>query len=204
MCLERLDRPEEAIAAFERFIDGTVDSAAIAETRGRIAALEKRKARKEAIARVRPPAKAPATMPHAKPRDTAIAPPVEKPAEQHVEAPPLPPVDPSATGGAPSSGTRFAAPIAVGVVALALVGVGAGLVGSVGPAYADIKAKWLGKPGPSTDLQAQAYALRDRERAGYALLGIGAARCVPMGCDQRCGSVPNGCGQTIQCAFANA
>jgi tetratricopeptide (TPR) repeat protein len=84
---------------------------------------------------------------------------------------------------APTTGSEqrprrsLAAPIVVGVLAVALIGTGAGLVGSIDPAYRDLLADWRSQ-GSTQGILNRADALRAREIAGWAVLGAGAAAAV--------------------------
>jgi tetratricopeptide (TPR) repeat protein len=71
----------------------------------------------------------------------------------------------------------IAAPVAVGVVSLALLATGAGLAGSIGPDYDALDRRWR-IDGPTADIRQQADSLRARELAGWTLLGAGAAAAV--------------------------
>jgi tetratricopeptide (TPR) repeat protein len=72
---------------------------------------------------------------------------------------------------------RWAAPIAVGVVGVALLGTGGGLVGSVGPDYDALDRRWRAE-GPTPGVIDTADALRSREIAGWTLLGVGGAALI--------------------------
>jgi tetratricopeptide (TPR) repeat protein len=72
---------------------------------------------------------------------------------------------------------HIAAPVAVGVVSLALLATGAGLVGSVGPDYDALDRRWR-MEGPTAGVRSSADSLRAREIAGWTVLGVGAAAAV--------------------------
>ena len=72
---------------------------------------------------------------------------------------------------------HYTVPIVVGVVGVALVGAGAGLVGSVGPDYDALDRRWR-LEGPTMSVTQQADSLRGREIAGWVLLGSGGAALV--------------------------
>lgn len=72
---------------------------------------------------------------------------------------------------------HYTVPIVVGVIGVALVGAGAGLVGSVGPDYDALDRRWSVE-GPTASVTQQADSLRGREIAGWVLLGTGGAALV--------------------------
>ena len=72
---------------------------------------------------------------------------------------------------------HYTMPIVVGVIGVALVGAGAGLVGSVGPDYDALDRRWRVE-GPTASVTQQADSLRGREIAGWVLLGTGGAALV--------------------------
>jgi tetratricopeptide (TPR) repeat protein len=71
----------------------------------------------------------------------------------------------------------YTAPIVVGVIGVALVATGAGLVGSVGPDYDALDRRWR-LEGPTPSVTQAADSLRAREIAGWAILGVGGAALV--------------------------
>ncbi len=133
LCLEELGRNDEALAAYLAFAAHTLDAAAAAEAKERIAALRARGAHEPAAA---------VTVSERTTRRVSVA-----------------------------------APAATAAIALAMLGIGGGLRGSVDPAYDELRARW--DPGPRTpELQREADALHRRENAGLALIGVGAAVAV--------------------------
>jgi len=105
-CYDRLERYQEAVAAYERYVTQKPNAPDAAETRARIATLRSRMAPQPDVA---PPAPAP-----------AVATPAPAPVD---EAPRPRPI------------RRWVAPIAIGAGALVAVAVGAGLLGSVKSDY---------------------------------------------------------------------
>lgn len=88
---------------------------------------------------------------------------------------PSKPLASSPAGEAPRR--SYTAPIVVGVVGVALVATGAGLVGSVGPDYDALDRRWRSE-GPTPSVTQAADALRGREIAGWVVLGVGGAALV--------------------------
>ena len=160
-CYDRLERYQEAIAAYERYVSQKPDAPDAAATRERIATLRSRLAPPP-----EPPARAAPTSAPPTP-----APPAAAPAPA-TAAPAPTPVD----NGAPrrSSLRRFAAPIAIGAGALAAAAIGAGLLGSVKSDYDAA----LGPSGCRPCSNDQIAPLEHRAIAGYALLGVGGALVV--------------------------
>jgi tetratricopeptide (TPR) repeat protein len=153
-CYDRLERYQEAVTAYERYVTQKPDAPDAPMTRERIATLRKR---------LGSPAEAPA------PPTPAPAPPTPAPA---IAATPATPID---DGARPhSSLRRWAAPIAIGAGALAAAAIGAGLLGSVKSDYDAA----LGPSGCRPCSNDQIAPLERRADAGYALLGVGGALVV--------------------------
>jgi len=150
-CLDRLERPREAIDAYTRYVTARPDAQDAAEVRARIETLRRRL-----------PPEPPATPPPTPTPPIATTPPPT------TTTPPPPLVD------RPSTARRYAAPIAVGAGALAAALVGAGLLGSVRSDYN--AANGPGGCRPCTD--ADIAPLERRAYAGYAMLGIAGALAV--------------------------
>src|SRR4051812_3916051 len=113
-CYDRLERYQEAVAAYERYVTQKPDAADAAQTRERIATLRGRMA---------PQAEAPAQVAPAPPPVVAT-PVVATPAPALVDEAPR-----------PRPFRRWAAPIALGAGALVAAAIGAGLLGSVKSDY---------------------------------------------------------------------
>jgi tetratricopeptide (TPR) repeat protein len=130
-CFDRLERWDEAIAAYEKYIGAASPGADIAEARQRIEILRAR-------------------------RDAHRLPPGAAPAVEKRE----------------TARPRFglAAPVVVGVAALALVATGLGLYFSAGSAFDGLSSSCA----PHCD-RAQWTGLQAEERAGVGLLAIGGA-----------------------------
>jgi tetratricopeptide (TPR) repeat protein len=152
-CYDRLERYQEAVTYYERYVSQKPDAADAPTTRERIVTLR---------ARLAPPAEAP-------PRPAPT--PAPAPAAA-VAAPAAAPVD----NGAPSRSPlrRWAAPIAIGAGALVTAAIGAGLLGSVKGDYDAA----LGPSGCRPCSNDQIAPLQRRADAGYALLGVGGALVV--------------------------
>ncbi|HEX6836516.1 MAG TPA: tetratricopeptide repeat protein, partial [Polyangia bacterium] len=154
-CYDRLERYQEAVAAYERYVTQKPDASDAAQIRERIATLRSRLA---------PPPEAHPTAAPAPP--VAVAPPVAAPAVVVAPAP----VD----EGRPRPLRRFAAPIALGAGALVAAAIGAGLLGSVKSDYDAA----LAPSGCRPCSDAQIASLQNRAIAGYVMLGVGGALVV--------------------------
>jgi tetratricopeptide (TPR) repeat protein len=155
-CYDRMERWEEAIAAYTTFVLRTQSLADAEEARARVRLLR---------ARVRPATTPPREEPPREdppPRADAPAPPVAAPAA--VIAPP-----PSK----PHPLRRRAAAIALGGFSLLSLTTGAGLAGSVEPEYARLEGECTLRPCSAADWS----WLKSRADAGNAflVLGVGAA-----------------------------
>ena len=165
-CYDRLERYEEAVAAYERYVTQKPDASDAAGIRERIATLRNRLAPRSGS--VTPPAPT-NTAPSTAPTPTAATPsplvaaPVAAPAAAAVDE-----------GARPRPLRRFAAPIAIGAGALVAAAIGAGLLGSVKSDY-DAALAPSGCRPCSND---QISPLEQRAIAGYALLGVGGALAV--------------------------
>jgi tetratricopeptide (TPR) repeat protein len=84
---------------------------------------------------------------------------------------------PSPSPAAEAPRPRYTAPIVVGVVGVALLATGAGLVGSIGPDYDALERRWMIE-GPSAGVTSTADSLHAREVAGWALLAAGGAAVI--------------------------
>jgi len=159
-CYDRLERYQEAVAAYERYVTQKPDAPDAAATRERIATLRARLG-------TQPPKPTPTPTPT--PTPPVAVPPTPTPA---IATPAAPPVDEGAHK--PSAARRYAAPIAIGAGALVVAAVGAGLLGSVKSDYD----KALGPTGCRPCSNDQIAPLEHRADAGYALLGVGGALVV--------------------------
>jgi tetratricopeptide (TPR) repeat protein len=159
-CLDRLERPRDAIAAYERYVAARPNAPDAPEVRARID-----------VVRARLPAEPPAAT--AAPPTAPPSPPTAPPA-----APPE--IAPAASSAAvvvespPSRARPYIAPIAVGAGAIALAVVGGGLLGSV---RSDFDAA-AGPGGCRPCSDDEIAPLQRRAHAGYALLGIAGALVV--------------------------
>jgi tetratricopeptide (TPR) repeat protein len=152
-CYDRLERYQEAVAAYERYVSQKPDASDAAETRERIATLRKR---------------LPAPGESPSPPVAAPSPPVAAP----TPAPPTSPPPAIDEGARPRR--RLVAPIAVGAGALVAAAVGAGLLGSVKSDYDAA----LGPSGCRPCTNDQIAPLQHRALAGYVLVGVGGALVV--------------------------
>jgi tetratricopeptide (TPR) repeat protein len=155
-CHDRMEHLEEAIASYQVYLSAVGNSPEATEARDRIDVLQARIARRDA-ARQQPTA----------------PPPVIVTTPQSL---PPPTVAPVVVTAAPRHRLSLAAPIAVGVAAVAVLGAGLGLTLSAGAEFDRLngscapncpRASWDGLPG--------------REQAGIALLAVaGAAAAVDV------------------------
>ena len=158
-CHDRMEHLEEAVAAYQTYLAAVGDTAEAKEARDRIAVLRDRMARRDAR-RQKPTA--PTPTPSLDPRATVVVTP--PPSSTPMVAP--------VVGSAPRR-LSIAAPVAVGVGALALLGAGLGLTLSAGAEYDRLngscaptcpRASWDGLPG--------------REQAGISLMAVAGAAAV--------------------------
>jgi len=157
-CYDRLERYQEAVAAYERYVTQKPDAADAAETRERIATLRKRLSSQ--------------SPEHPQPTPS---PPVAVPPAPVAAPPPAAATSPTTAvdeGARPHR--RPVAPIAVGAGALVAAAVGAGLLGSVKSDY-DAALAPSGCRPCSND---QIAPLQHRAIAGYVLLGVGGALAI--------------------------
>ena len=155
-CFDRLERYEDAIREYEKYLQQQPNAADSASTRERVAKLR---------ARVTTPVTKPEPKPEPKPDP--------KP-EPHVTpstTPPAPPPAPTATvavtAPAPASKPSYTPAIAVGVTAGVLAVVGAGLLGHVGSRVNDLERECGTACAPK-----RVDPLRQQAVAGYAMMGL--------------------------------
>ena len=158
-CYDRLERYQEAVVAYERYVTQKPDASDAAETRERIATLRKR---------LSPQGESRPQSPSPSPPIAAPSPPVAAPTPSPPTSPP-PAID---EGARPRR--RLVAPIAVGAGALVAAAVGAGLLGSVKSDYDAA----LGPSGCRPCSNDQIAPLQHRALAGYVMLGVGGALVV--------------------------
>jgi len=165
-CYDRLERYEEAVSAYERYVTQKPDASDAASIRERIATLRRRLAP--------PPTTTPPTTTPATTTPATTTPPAPAPAPPATAAAPpaAPPVDDGARPHA--SVRRYLGPIVIGAGALAAAAIGAGLLGSVKSDYDAA----LGPSGCRPCSNDQIAPLEHRATAGYALLGVAGALVV--------------------------
>jgi tetratricopeptide (TPR) repeat protein len=157
-CYDRLERYEEAVTFYERYLATHPGEPDQSEVTARVKVLKQRIGEKGSGAPPTPPPAAPVPEMHA---PIAPAPPVLAPAAPTEPAP------------SPSTSREYLAPILVGVGAVAVLAAGTGLVVSVQGPYDDLKVN-CPRPCP-TDRYS---GLEARADAGYALLGVGGVAAV--------------------------
>jgi hypothetical protein len=173
-CLDRLDRLEEAIAAYKRFALTTPSLKESEEARDSVRVLKMRL--EEQRSRPKPPATVaaapsqtaatPVAIPPAAPRSSPLEPAPNAPAPL---AAPAASSAAATTPGSPSARRpSWLLPTALGASALAITITGIGLAGSVGPDYDALKSSCAPSCAPSSW-----QGLQAREQAGAALLAIG-------------------------------
>jgi tetratricopeptide (TPR) repeat protein len=168
-CYDRLERYQEAVTYYERYVSQKPDAADAAATRERIATLRARLAPPAAAPRPAPPSETP------RPAPTVAPAPAPAPAAAPAAAVTTPAAAPVDNGAPPRSPIRrWAAPIAIGAGALVTAAIGAGLLGSVKGDYDAA----LGPSGCRPCSNDQIAPMERRADAGYALLGVGGALVV--------------------------
>lgn len=161
-CNDRLERYAEAIEAYERFLVASPGSSDADDVRTRIATLRERLP-VGLLERPATPSTSPTPLPSPEEPVVETNPP-PTPSAPGIVTPPAPPPErrPSRTG-----------PVVVGALAGTAAIVGAGLLGSISPAYDQLERRW--QTQQTNALQSDAKQLETRAAIGYATIGVAGA-----------------------------
>ena len=173
--LERLARWPEAIEAYQRYLAGRHDAPDAAAVRDRITAIAAGRYPTFAAANAADPAREASTSPAGRRGRQAPLAPAPAVVDASAPAPSAPSSQPlSAASPVDKPGKRYAAPIALAVVTVALVAGGASLLGTVGPDYTTLHDQCARMACDASRID----ALELRAHLGYALLGTAGATAV--------------------------